>query len=384
MPTSLVLVPLLALSATPIAQGQLWTVDAAGGADFTEIQAAVDASADGDTILVAGGTYAAVVIDGKALVLLGDEDPTVPDATIRNVPAGRELALRGFRGLSASPNLILEGNAGTVWLDRLQWGGPLFGFPDGPALQIRRSASVVVTRSTFQGWSFLAVTPGVDAVLLEDSAVSFHDVVMTGGAGKEPAASGLVTTNSFALLSGCTVTGGTGHEGGLCTPGNPGGAGIANLTPGMEPYLLDTTLAGGNGGCAIDCSWLCSAQGEPSVGGTLSLSGFARDYEFDLPAPAGGLATLAYAGVPGDLLFSVVSLDAALSFQPALSGALAVAPPPLLVAHGPVGPDGALSAQVPMPALPPGIEAVTVFAQGAALSASGTAVLAAPCQLTLL
>jgi len=56
------------------AQGATWTVDDGGGADFTTIQAAIDASASGDTIHVKAGTYAESVLVWKAnLKMIGQD-----------------------------------------------------------------------------------------------------------------------------------------------------------------------------------------------------------------------------------------------------------------------------------------------------------------------
>ncbi|MBN1948070.1 MAG: hypothetical protein JW797_20545 [Bradymonadales bacterium] len=52
-------------------RGHVWTVDSSGRGDFTDIQTAVDAASDGDTILVAPGTYDGAVIT-KRLELVGD------------------------------------------------------------------------------------------------------------------------------------------------------------------------------------------------------------------------------------------------------------------------------------------------------------------------
>ena len=76
VPSLLAFLAAVAAAAVP-PQGQLWIVDKAGGGDFTEIQAAVDFASDGDTIRVVpetlpGVTYSDVVIDGKGLVLLGE------------------------------------------------------------------------------------------------------------------------------------------------------------------------------------------------------------------------------------------------------------------------------------------------------------------------
>ena len=54
-------------------QTSLWIVDDNGGpgTDFTTLQAAVDAAADGDVILVHAGEYLSATIDGKGLSLIG-------------------------------------------------------------------------------------------------------------------------------------------------------------------------------------------------------------------------------------------------------------------------------------------------------------------------
>jgi pectin methylesterase-like acyl-CoA thioesterase len=47
----------LLLACVGAAAGATWVVDDNGGADFTSIQAAVDAAIDGDSIEVWGGSY---------------------------------------------------------------------------------------------------------------------------------------------------------------------------------------------------------------------------------------------------------------------------------------------------------------------------------------
>ena len=59
------------------------TVDDSGGADFTSIQAAVDAAGDGDTIEVRSGTYVENVDVGKRLTIIsasGNPDDTIVQA----------------------------------------------------------------------------------------------------------------------------------------------------------------------------------------------------------------------------------------------------------------------------------------------------------------
>jgi len=51
------LVLLGALAWASVLQAATLTVDLAGGADYTDIQSAIDAAADGDTVLVMPGEY---------------------------------------------------------------------------------------------------------------------------------------------------------------------------------------------------------------------------------------------------------------------------------------------------------------------------------------
>jgi hypothetical protein len=66
-----------------------------------------------------------------------------------------------------------------------------------------------------------------------------------------------------------------------------------------------------------------------------------------------------------------------------VAGSLTLTLPPILIGHG-VAASGSLATTVPLPALPPGIEAFTVYTQGAAVSPVGAAVLAAPSVMTIL
>jgi len=101
---ALVASSIIALVATPAA-ADVWTVDAAGGADFDAIQDAIYASADGDTVEVAPGTYLeALDFCGREIVLLGTGGAEqtvlsppygVPAVTVR-YGEGPDTQLSGF------------------------------------------------------------------------------------------------------------------------------------------------------------------------------------------------------------------------------------------------------------------------------------------------
>jgi hypothetical protein len=147
-------------------------------------------------------------------------------------------------------------------------------------------------------------------------------------------------------------------------------------------YLLEVTLQGGKGGEGDDCSAF-GGWGLPQIGSATLVAGHAREYSISAVAPSGGTASIAYAGIAGDLVFSLVALSENPLFLLDLAGSLIVSIPPILIIHG-VAASGTFATTVPLPTLPPGIEAFTVYTQGAAVSPVGAAVLAAPSQLTIL
>lgn len=120
------------LLTTISARAEVFTVDDDGGADFTDIPAAIDASLHGDTIVVRPGTYdRRVSFNSKAITLTSEDpnDPNVIAATIITVDSdyavsfdfleGSDSVLTGFtitgRGIhcygtspTISKNIITE------------------------------------------------------------------------------------------------------------------------------------------------------------------------------------------------------------------------------------------------------------------------------------
>jgi pectin methylesterase-like acyl-CoA thioesterase len=105
-----------------LANAGVIVVDATGGGDFTQIQPAIDAAVDGDTIYVKRtGLYASFTVDDKALSVVGHDNPLWPDVTgtieIKNrVPEDplvqrcrSRRALRVHRSGSCDPRRVRRG-----------------------------------------------------------------------------------------------------------------------------------------------------------------------------------------------------------------------------------------------------------------------------------
>src|SRR5262245_8512514 len=181
----------LSFVASPLAaQGAVWIVDAAGGAgvDFTALQPAVQAAADGDTLLLRTGDYVLEKLDGRSLVLAADqgETPTVgmfagSGPHVTGTPAGGAVVLRGL----TLDNLWLAGNPGTVWIEGSRLSGR-------PALRVEDSADVVIVHSMLIG------------------AGGYYCPVYPGTYCFEPGQPGLRATASNVYLDGCALRGGEG------------------------------------------------------------------------------------------------------------------------------------------------------------------------------
>jgi len=278
----------------------------------------------------------------------------------------------------------LENNNGPVWLESLTVTGSA-----DVGLQVLMCSAVIAARCNLNGpfGIFGPEGPGIDAL---DSSLYLFETTAQGtsfppGSGSgEDGGDGVKVTNSFLFASGCSFKGGGGATGtgGLFSAGGNGGNGLVRIG-GPVPQLLQTVLVGGPGGCGIK-GGACGPSGEPAVGGYELVAGYARDYVLDSPATGGQTTTLNYAGKAGDFVFSLIGLSPSALYLPELAGPLVLPIPPLLISHGAADGAGQLQAVVSLPPLPPGFEAFTVYAQSAAVSTVGAAVLGAPSQLSIL
>lgn len=172
--------PVLALLA-PLAAADILTVGPTGsGAQFTQIQAAVDVAAADDVILVRPGTYARIDVN-KPVRILGDGTGVVLisaaefGARVHDIAAGEELVLSGLEvrvtTFSSNPLVLLRDCPGTVVLQDVNVHG---ADAEMTGVEIQNCARAMLVDSQIDGWG------GLEAL---DSEVWLASSIVAGGVG---------------------------------------------------------------------------------------------------------------------------------------------------------------------------------------------------------
>lgn len=387
----------------------VWTVSPTGGpgGDFNSLQLAVDAAADGDTVLIHGGDYGDVVlIVDKSLTIVavpGPEPPRELSLEVRDLAPQRTLLIRGlvlrpFLG----PSLSISNCAGAVLLEDFRIE-PFLPLGHGPLVQDSDRVSFV--RCTLLGNPGLTTsapsTPGLQCV---DSTVSLYDCVVTGGAGLDatssfpagptgsaPGSPGLHVLSGAVTVASCTLTGGQGGNSatnfltGGCLTASPGGAGL--LIEGGLVRRIDSASIGGASGLALACGTTAPAGPDISApGGTLQeIAQSPGALLIGSPIVEGGTCTIDIAAGPGQPVILLQALAPLGQWLGGLKGSLAGAPPYVVFALGATDGNGALHIVLPLATglLPVGLDAITLVDQLVTPAAGGGGLLSSPSSVTL-
>lgn len=390
------------LFATRAPAAEVLVVDAAGGpgSTFTAIQPAVDAAAPGDVILVRSGAYATFAVHAKPLSVVADTGHTVTVAhelTVRFTPAGGAVHLVGLTiGVPFAPEqraLVLGANDGVVWVEDCElWGGYRVAVngPRYPAVLVHDSAHAVFARCTIYGGSSSHENlppDGEDALLVSGgSAVDVFEGVVWGGVGASQrdlwrdggngGDGAQVESGSFLFASGATFRGGRGGDAGCdsilqCGEGGNGGHGL-RMQGSATAGTVSCTFLGGAGGFGLP-------YGEDGLGiegsGVQDLNAPARSLAIATPVREGALGELRAQGEPGDLVVALVAASLDPRYQPWCKGVRLVPAVARLSLCGVVPSSGTLLLDFPLPALPPGTEVRSLYAQGVFTDANGVSFL---------
>lgn len=403
-------------SASCLAQASLHTVAPDGSGDFTTVQAAVDAAASGDVVLLTGGAFLEhVEVVGKGLTItapggagvvapggtLGEPRPTL---LVRDLPADALVVVDGLQVFSGNGNapatLRIDDCAGSVWLHDV-----LVDSYGAPALVADDCASLVVVASLVQTNVVPAGEVGGPGARLTDASAHLYDATLRGShgplllAGMPPlttpmsGGSGATLRRSSLRASGALLAGssGTSFVDAGCLLGAPGGHGLVvhEAAPGETPssaWLRDS-VASGAGPSAFDAG---CAPPPPASADVLAPPGSVTTdarpaRRLDVPGTASAGATLPVdvGGQPDDVAWFFTALGAApgtpaggvtLHLDPATLTSLFVLP---------LGPAGTASFDAGVPALPVGFEVLVVPLQAFFVGSDGARHASGPVQVVI-
>lgn len=364
--------------------------------DSFVLQAAIDAAADGDILLIkpgSGGAISGVAIDGKSLTLVVDQGVyTLGRIEVRNLPASGVVMLHGFTLTTFSPaflfpsaesgSLEVHDCAGSVRVEDCGITAPPQGtgtFGIAPkavnGVLVVGSSDVAITDCTITGGigpfesgsctipGYAPSGPGGDGVRVRDGRVALLDVISIGGAGGGP-------------FGPCSFN-----------DDSPGGAGL-RMQGASRVVSADSDLRGANdtisseapgSGLVIEgAGTLVQRGGSISQGGGLpvvpaiiappgSVTSYAappRGLAITSPIRVAANGTLTIDGVAGETDAVFESPAGGWAELPGKQGVFLLGAPligPILIVANPTG-----TVSVPFttpPVLPPGVDGLTVHLQ---------------------
>ncbi len=417
-----ILAALLSLQ-LPALAGKVWTVSDSGNADFTDIQAAVDAASDGDAVLIKTGDYRGFIVTDKTLVISADLGATVSTKFVRveNLSAHKRVVLaRLLAGAqSAMGNgLTTEDCAGSVRVVECELHGgrrPTPVIESGAGARIHNSADVTFSNCSLRGFDRIGSYFAGHGLWSTASKVAVYDSACVGGTGIH--SNGDITAPSGghgALLqdggeffaSSSSFVGGRG-SGNWVTCGYPGDGGDGLCTENVTCRVVLAVATGGPGGSCVSCSFVqCYMQGtpgQPFSGNVVTLDAPRRLALAEPLVRAGLQVPFNFEGPPDSRVQLLVSNASAYEYQAGDPGVFHLAPPLLalpstftgglaspgipLVLPGrdlrTIGADGTLQVSLPSITLPPGEESQLVSLQALLITPAGERALSAPLEVLL-
>ena len=376
---------------------------APSGADYTQIQPAVDESQAGDTILVMPGSYDQFGIFDRSLSVVADQPGTVQisgKVRVQNLAPGRRVVISGIDVAANGEHAFLVwDNQGSVHVQQSTFvgsdGATLCAYPESwEALTVRNSSNLALVDCTLtggDGYFGLCPTSGAPAIFARDSTVTLYGCTLQGGQGGfDPfeeaydggnGGHGYQAPTGFLFAAGSNFHGGHGGDGSEEDGGPPpfgtaagdggdGGHGIylGSFTSGAAPsdaVLMDNVTTGGFGGQGGLGFYFPSGnpgamgQGEFLLTNATSteLSGTARVFGAPTVVREGDPVTLSVQGAPGDSVYLLQSPAPGYHLSIPFQGVVLLGGLPSLKQAGVIPSNGTLQRSFPASDLGPGVQA---------------------------
>ncbi len=409
----------LAAAASPLRAEGARIVEAPGLPPFINLQEAVDAANDGDTILVAEGSYDGFTIAGKSLnVVAAPQQQVSIQGSVRVIDIGLDqcVLLSGVKVLGVKtypvpePCLIVSNSLGHVRVDNCEfiggsgwypvwWGGP-YG-AGGDAISVNLGTRMALSHCTIRGGigagnaesEWYPGGEGGKGLRLATSYVSVDRCSIQGGDGGDGVhggrgGDGCSAQSSWLFSAGNAFHGGNGGDVYCLFSPNHGGDGGAGLyvSAGSQAELLNDTFLGGAGGIGKFCS---TGNGQPGLGlagpGLANLhAGTARELWTSRVVFDESTWTVWVTADPGDQVWLQIATRPSFFLEPSIPGvqlAHNAQAPPLF--GGVVPSSGQLQIQFAPPNLTTDIGRV-FYLQGVGRDLPGNAWLGSPMHVLLL
>jgi len=368
-------VALLVAASPVLARSQVWIVSdsACPGSDFSILQDAIDAAADGDTIVFRPSNSilsSAIDINQKSLTIINGDPNFIlapfifsNNITVQGLLPNQSVAIIGFTPSGTNEVLRIENNQGSVWIDGGQ-SSSMTTFVKAASIIVENSSSVTILRMRVRAGDCIqncptatpgfgiAGAPGIEVI---NSEVELYDCFLIGGRGSEgydplfpsgkagSGGAGALLDNSTVNAYGTTFLGGSGGTNSqnlpapFCADGGDGGSGIFMKDTASTIRLQNSTASAGLGGkwsigtpVPLGCSdGVPGVQVDgPGIGQITQLAGSNRSLELsDTRAILEGEPfTITSTGEQGDILFLGVGVDHDPIFQAPFFGTAAFAP----------------------------------------------------------
>jgi len=255
----------LALAVSTGSAQQVWTVDANGGGDFTDIPAAIAAAADGDRIVVDpanGFQYAAFTLNRGLVIRATSGHFNVDNIRIEDVPPGPPAAVSyahvdEFVVVARCTNeVILEG----LWFDSFYY--------DSSNLLIDRCTNVSVNDLKIEQLQFGGASIGLPTVHLKQSIVRMDrpDIEGATAAAGDAGEDALFVDRSHLALSSPQIQGGHGDVNTYISV--DAGNGVVVKGNRSTVVIVGTSqdlIRGGDGGCDDEGGGGCARAGDGLV-----------------------------------------------------------------------------------------------------------------------
>ncbi len=365
-------------------------VDAAGSGSFTQIQPAVLAALEGDTILIKPGNYATFDVSAKSLTIIGQQDPDVAasqviSADVRNLADGQVVTLARLRFAPSGFTRALEIDdcEGAVRVSQcvmLGWG-----------VELDDSIDVAVTGCTMygtDGWSgytclFDNVGPGLPCITgVGNNQLALYESVLqagNGGNGGDSSYPGAhaVDVSGFVFASRSNLQGGDGGDACYYGCASNGGDGL-HFSSGSGGWISDCMSGGGTAGTNEnwkECPTTAAGSGHSGVAFTFQ----AASIGLSIPSIAteGTFVQVTFTGPPGAKVFLNDELTTTFVALASWRGVLISPFPesPFGAARtrrfGTIPASGTLTASYRVPMLLPSEQAQTRFLQAYRIGANG-------------